>query len=144
MAAGEPVAGIALGIVVFGDRIQVTPGMLAIEAGGIAALIIGVVAVARSSAFTGLRKITEVITPHTAHVDGSAHRHEHPDRFSRRPDDPRTHRREDLNGLRPDPVDGAGPREGPAPLDAAPLDAARPRRVHRRPFHDPASGEDGG
>jgi hypothetical protein len=81
-------------------------------------------------------------------VDGSAHRHEHPDRFSRRRDDPRTHRREDLNGLRPDPVDGAGPREGPAPLDAAPLDAApldaaRPR-VHRRPFHDPASGEDGG
>src|SRR6185312_3641827 len=149
MAAGEPVAGIALGIVVFGDRIQVTPGMLAIEAGGIAALIIGVVAVARSSAFSGLRKITEVITPHTAHVDGSAHRHEHPERVSRRPDGPRTHRREDLIGLRLDPVDGAGPREGPAPLDAAPLDAApldaaRPRRVHRRPFHDPASGEEGG
>jgi hypothetical protein len=85
-----------------------------------------------------------VITPHTAHGDGSAHRHEHPDRFARRPDDPRTHRREDLNGLRPDPVDGAGPREEPAPLDAAPLDAARPRRVRRRPFHDPASGEEGG
>jgi drug/metabolite transporter (DMT)-like permease len=139
MAAGEPVAGIALGIVVFGDRIQVTPGMLAIEAGGIAALIIGVVAVARSSAFSGLRKITEVITPHTAYGDGSAHRHEHPDRFARRPDDPRMHRREDLNGLRPDPVDAAGPREEPAPLDAG-----RPRRVHRRPFHDPASGEEGG
>ena len=107
--------GIALGIVVFGDRIQVTPGMLAIEAGGIAALIIGVVAVARSSAFGGLRKITEAITPHTAHGDGSAHRREHPDRFARRPDDPRTHRREDLNGLRPDPV-----------------------------LHDPASGEEGG
>ena len=154
MAAGEPVAGIALGIVVFGDRIQVTPGMLAIEAGGIAALIIGVVLVARSSAFSGLHKITEVITPLTAHVDGFAHRHEHPDRFARRPDDPRTHRREDLNGLRPDPAAGAGPREepapldpaplDPAPLDAAPLDAGRHRRVHRRPFHDPASGEEGG
>ncbi len=59
IAAGEPMAGIALGIVVFGDRIQVTPGQLAIEAGGIAALIVGVVAVARSSAFCGLRKITE-------------------------------------------------------------------------------------
>ena len=47
ITAGEPVAGIALGIVVFGDRIQVTPGMLAIEAGGIAALIVGTVAVAR-------------------------------------------------------------------------------------------------
>jgi hypothetical protein len=154
MAAGEPVAGIALGIVVFGDRIQVTPGMLAIEAGGIAALIIGVVLVARSSAFSGLHKITEVITPLTAHVDGFAHRHEHPDRFARRPDAPRTHRREDLNGLRPDPADGAGPQAEPAPLDAAPLepapldpapvDAARPRRVHRRPFNDPASGEEGG
>ena len=63
IAAGEPVAGIALGILVFGDRIQISPGMLAIEAGGIAALIVGVVAVARSSAFTSLRKITEVITP---------------------------------------------------------------------------------
>ena len=31
IAAGEPVAGIALGIVVFGDRIQISPGELAIE-----------------------------------------------------------------------------------------------------------------
>ncbi|HLK01497.1 MAG TPA: DMT family transporter [Streptosporangiaceae bacterium] len=57
IAAGEPVAGIVLGIVVFGDRIQVSPGMLAIEAGGIAALIAGAVAVARSSAFGALRSI---------------------------------------------------------------------------------------
>ena len=80
IAAGEPVAGIVLGIVVFGDRIQISPGMLAIKAGGIAALIVGVVAVARSSAFTSLRKITEVITPLTAHGEGSGHRREHPDR----------------------------------------------------------------
>ncbi|HXL94418.1 MAG TPA: DMT family transporter [Streptosporangiaceae bacterium] len=57
IAACEPLAGIALGIVVFGDRIQISPGMLAIEAGGIAALIVGVIAVARSSAFSGLRTI---------------------------------------------------------------------------------------
>jgi drug/metabolite transporter (DMT)-like permease len=63
IAAGEPLAGIALGIVVFGDRVQVTPGLLAMEAGGIAALIVGVVAVARSSAFSGLRHITDVIRP---------------------------------------------------------------------------------
>jgi hypothetical protein len=63
IAAGEPLAGIALGILVFGDRIQITPGQLAMEAGGIAALIVGVVAVARSSAFSGLRKITEHILP---------------------------------------------------------------------------------
>jgi hypothetical protein len=66
IAAGEPVAGIVLGIVVFGDRIQVSPGPLAIEAGGIAALIVGVVMVARSSAFGGLRMITETIKPDSA------------------------------------------------------------------------------
>jgi hypothetical protein len=60
IAAGEPLAGIVLGILVFGDRVQITPGLLAIEAGGIVALIVGVVAVARSSAFSGLRKITDV------------------------------------------------------------------------------------
>jgi drug/metabolite transporter (DMT)-like permease len=149
IAAGEPVAGIALGIVVFGDRIQISPGMLAIEAGGIAALIVGVVAVARSSAFTSLRKITEVITPHAAHGEGSAHRLEQPERFARRPGDPRTHRREDLNGLRPDPAAAPGPLENPAPLDAGavdtgPLDVTRPRRLRRRPLHGPASGEEGG
>jgi len=63
IAAGEPVAGIALGIVVFGDRIQISPGPLALEAGGIAALIVGVVMVARSTAFGGLRKIAETIKP---------------------------------------------------------------------------------
>jgi hypothetical protein len=57
IAAGEPVAGIVLGIVVFGDRIQISPGPLAIEAGGIFALIVGTVMVARSTAFGGLRKI---------------------------------------------------------------------------------------
>jgi drug/metabolite transporter (DMT)-like permease len=62
ISAGEPAAGIALGILVFGDRIQVTPGMLAIEAGGIAALIVGVIAIARSSAFGGLRRIA--LLPH--------------------------------------------------------------------------------
>jgi hypothetical protein len=63
VAAGEPVAGIALGILVFGDRIQVSAGALAMEAGGIAALIVGVVAVARSSAFSGLRRIADDIRP---------------------------------------------------------------------------------
>ncbi len=67
IAAGEPIAGIALGIVVFGDSIQITPGMLAIQAGGIAALIIGVIAVARSSAFSRLRKITALTAPHGPH-----------------------------------------------------------------------------
>lgn len=151
IAAGEPVAGIALGIVVFGDRIQVSPGMLAIEAGGIAALIVGVVAVARSSAFSSLRKITEVITP-VHHQQHPPHR---PERLALGPDNPRTHRRGDLNGLRPNPADvapaeaAAGPLEEPAPLDTAPLDvgpldAGQRRRAHRRPVQRPASGEEGG
>ncbi|HTQ91433.1 MAG TPA: hypothetical protein VMK84_18265, partial [Streptosporangiaceae bacterium] len=133
-------------IVVFGDRIQISPGELAIEAGGIAALIVGVVMVARSSAFGGLRKITDIM-PHPVHGEGPAHHHEH---------NPRTHRREDLNGLRPDPLDAASPPvtaspppaasplDKPAPLDTSPFDTGRPRRVHRRPFQGPASGEEGG
>jgi drug/metabolite transporter (DMT)-like permease len=139
IAAGEPVAGIALGIVVFGDRIQISPGMLAIEAGGIAALIVGVVAVARSSAFGGLRKIPRphVITPHTTPAeapargpDASTSRRE--DSARRREDSAR--RRSELNGLRQDPkLDEAGQ-----------LDVSGPRRAHRRPFHGPASGEEGG
>jgi drug/metabolite transporter (DMT)-like permease len=80
ISAGEPVAGMVLGIVVFGDRVQISPGQLAIQAGGIAALIVGVVMVARSSAFAGLRKITDAILPghegaDTAHArpaEGSA------------------------------------------------------------------------
>ncbi len=123
IAAGEPVAGIVLGIVVFGDRIQISPGMLAIEAGGIAALIVGVVLVARSSAFGGLRKRPVVITPHTTPAETS----------TRRPDDSAL-RRDELNGLRQDSqLGGTGP-----------LDVSRPRRAHRRPLHGPASGEEGG
>jgi drug/metabolite transporter (DMT)-like permease len=134
IAAGEPVAGIALGIVVFGDRIQISPGQLAIEAGGIAALIVGVVTVARSSAFSGLRRITEHITPHV-----EAHRHEVPHTTP-----------VDLNGRRPGPEHGRrlGPEHGRRPEpnlgQPAPLDVARPRRAARRPLHGPASGEEGG
>jgi drug/metabolite transporter (DMT)-like permease len=132
IAAGEPVAGIALGIVVFGDRIQISPGMLAIEAGGIAALIVGVVAVARSSAFGGLRKIPHphVITPHTTPTEAPARA---PEESARRREDS-ARRRSELNGLRQDPkLDEAGQ-----------LDVSGPRRAHRRPFHGPASGEEGG
>jgi hypothetical protein len=44
-----------LGIVVFGDRIQVAPVQLAIKAGGIAALVAGVILVARAPALSQLR-----------------------------------------------------------------------------------------
>ena len=97
IAAGEPVAGIVLGIVVFGDRIQISPGPLAIEAGGIAALIVGVVAVARSSAFGGLRKIADTIKPDSG---GSADR----------PPEGALPRKDPV-GPRKDPI---GPRKDPA------------------------------
>jgi drug/metabolite transporter (DMT)-like permease len=129
IAAGEPVAGIALGIVVFGDRIQISAGQLAIEAGGIAALIVGVVTVARSSAFSGLRKITEVID--------HAHRHEAPHTTP-----------VELNGQHLEPngqhLEPNGQHLEPNLDQATPLDARHLRRVHRRPLHGSASGEEGG
>jgi drug/metabolite transporter (DMT)-like permease len=130
IAAGEPVAGILLGIVVFGDRIQISPGQLAIEAGGIAALIVGVVLVARSSAFGGLRKIPHVITPHAAPAESPG----------RRQEAPRTRRRAELNGLRRDP--DLGEAGGTGPLDI--ISTRRSGRARRRPIHGPASGEEGG
>jgi hypothetical protein len=68
ISAGEPLAGIFLGVLVFGDRIQVSPGMLAIQAGGIAAMIVGVITVASAPALSQLReqasKLRSVVTPH--------------------------------------------------------------------------------
>jgi drug/metabolite transporter (DMT)-like permease len=147
IAAGEPVAGIALGIVVFGDRIQVSPGQLAIEAGGIAALIVGVVMVARSSAFSGLRKVTDVIKPHG---DDAARHHDAPHTT---PAD-LNGRTADLNGRPADPDQVVNSRPAdpeqavngrrPDPEQAGRLDVARARRLSRRPLHGPASGEEGG
>ena len=58
ISAGEPLVGILLGVVVFGDRIQITPGMLALQAGGIAALVVGVIMVGRAPALSQLRAWT--------------------------------------------------------------------------------------
>jgi drug/metabolite transporter (DMT)-like permease len=54
ISACEPLAGIFLGVVVFGDRVQVDAGVLAMEAGGLAALVVGVIMVGRSPALSGL------------------------------------------------------------------------------------------
>ncbi len=124
IAAGEPLAGIALGIVVFGDRVQITPGLLAIEAGGIAALIVGVIAVARSSAFSRLRKITDVIRPGSDPGD------------SRTPDAPPSHRPRDGSSGRRSP-------NGPAPDGWFPMARRFSRPAHRRQVHDSASGGEG-
>jgi hypothetical protein len=63
ISAGEPLVGIFLGVLVFGDRIQITPGMLAIQASGIAALIVGVILVGRAPALTQLRSLTPSSIP---------------------------------------------------------------------------------
>jgi drug/metabolite transporter (DMT)-like permease len=63
ISAGEPLVGILLGIVVFGDRVQVTPGMLAMQAGGIAALVVGVILVGRAPALSQLRSWTPPSIP---------------------------------------------------------------------------------
>ena len=65
ISAGEPLVGILLGVLVFGDRIQVTPGALAIQAGGIAALVVGVILVGRAPALSQLRSWTPSSIPHT-------------------------------------------------------------------------------
>jgi len=55
ISAGQPLIGILLGVIVFGDRIQTSPGLLAIQAGGVAALVAGVVMVASDPALSQLR-----------------------------------------------------------------------------------------
>jgi drug/metabolite transporter (DMT)-like permease len=134
IAAGEPLAGITLGILVFGDQIQDTPGMLAIEAGGIALLIIGVIAVARASAFSGLRKITDAIRP-GSDTGGPHAPEDQPQRTLRHP-----------RGRRP--ADGsAGEAFSAAPVNGTLRDSPAARRfsrpAHRRQVHDSASGGDG-
>jgi drug/metabolite transporter (DMT)-like permease len=78
ISAGEPLVGILLGILVFGDRIQITPGMLAVQAGGIAALVVGVILVGRAPALSQLRTWTAPYgLPHSI-----------PGRHSQQPDEP--------------------------------------------------------
>jgi drug/metabolite transporter (DMT)-like permease len=64
ISAGEPVVGILLGVLVFGDRIQISPGELALQAGGIVALIVGVIMVGRAPALSQLRTWTPPGLPH--------------------------------------------------------------------------------
>ncbi len=66
ISAGEPLVGILLGIIVFGDRIQVAPLQLALQAGGIAALVAGVILVARAPALSHLRTWPPPGLPHGA------------------------------------------------------------------------------
>ena len=73
ISAGEPVVGILLGVVVFGDRVQDTPGELAIYAGGLAALVAGVIMVGRAPALSQLRAWTEESIASLPHVPPLPH-----------------------------------------------------------------------
>ena len=64
IAAGEPLVGMLLGVLVFGDRIQISPGELAMQAGGIVALVAGVIMVGRAPALSQLRAWTPPALPH--------------------------------------------------------------------------------
>jgi drug/metabolite transporter (DMT)-like permease len=55
ITAAEPVAGILLGVVVFGDVIRISPAMLAVQATGIVALVVGVIMVARAPVLSHIR-----------------------------------------------------------------------------------------
>jgi drug/metabolite transporter (DMT)-like permease len=53
ITACEPVIGIVLGIVIFGDAVHPSAGMIALQAAGFAALVAGVIMVARAPALAG-------------------------------------------------------------------------------------------
>jgi len=55
VTAAEPTAGIVLGVVVFGDVVHVSPPLLALQIAGIAAMVGGVILVARAPVFRELR-----------------------------------------------------------------------------------------
>ncbi len=54
ITAAEPTAGIVLGVVVFGDMVHMTPWLLALQAASVAAVVAGVILVARANVFRDL------------------------------------------------------------------------------------------
>jgi drug/metabolite transporter (DMT)-like permease len=54
ITGAEPLAGITLGILVFGDIVHVTPWLMALQAAGLAAMVGGVIMVARAPVFGNL------------------------------------------------------------------------------------------
>jgi hypothetical protein len=54
ITAAEPVAGMVLGALVFREGIPVSPALIAVQAGGVVALVAGVVLVARAPALSSL------------------------------------------------------------------------------------------
>jgi drug/metabolite transporter (DMT)-like permease len=64
ITAAEPVSGMLLGVVVFGDVIHLSPAMLLLQGAGLAALVLGVILVARAPVFSGLGRPASLLRPH--------------------------------------------------------------------------------
>jgi drug/metabolite transporter (DMT)-like permease len=56
ITAAEPIAGMLLGVVVFGDVVHVSPAMLLLQGAGLAALMLGVILVARAPVLSRLSR----------------------------------------------------------------------------------------
>ena len=69
VTATEPISGIVLGVVVFGDVVHVTPWLLAVQAAGLAAVVGGAVLVARAPVFSdlNLRQLPQAALERLAH-----------------------------------------------------------------------------
>jgi drug/metabolite transporter (DMT)-like permease len=55
ITAAEPLTGILLGVIIFGDVVRVSPGLIALQAAGMVALVAGVILVARAPVLSKLR-----------------------------------------------------------------------------------------
>jgi hypothetical protein len=60
ITAAEPVVGILLGIIVFGDDLRISPGAIALQAAGFVALIGGVILVARAPVLSGIKTVQTI------------------------------------------------------------------------------------
>jgi drug/metabolite transporter (DMT)-like permease len=69
ITGAEPLAGITLGVLVFGDKVHITPLLLAVQAFGLATMVGGVVLVARAPVF-GRLHLRHVAPPAANTADG--------------------------------------------------------------------------
>jgi len=126
ITAAEPLTGILLGVVVFGDVIRISPGMIALQAIGLAAIVSGVIMVARAPCLSQLRRAPAIPHLPAPHLPGL-------------PGRPGSAKQAQPAG----PVAAASPAdEAPAPsLPAAPVPTAgepSPARPPARPLRLPA------
>lgn len=54
VTAAEPAAGMVLGVIVFGDKVHISPLLVAVQIAGVVAMVVGVIIVARGPVFRAL------------------------------------------------------------------------------------------